>query len=584
MPEDIPQQIASENKTYKVLKKLGQGGTSVVYLVEYGRQKLALKILGEHVDPVFVKSHIELLKNEFEVLSRLRHPNIARVYDFEYCPELDKYFFTTEYVEGTDILSFTRGTDFSTKEELYVQFLNALDHVHHNKLIHCDIKCSNILVTMVKKDPVVKLVDFGFATRHLGRSEYVIGTLHYLAPELVLQMEDIDARVDIYAAGIVLYRLLHGKYPCPYNTMGDFVRWHQIRGEFPYAEDIPDYIIQLINRMTARFPSQRISTPAQAIEFINNRTEGRYDKIVSKIVALMPDEGGFVGRENVLDRVNEIVESLKAKKTVSSNGLLFVGPEGIGKSRIIKEIKYRLELAGIPIREVACDYARDLVSDLIHMFKDVPSEELGSLDPTKPDPKRRFKLIRWVSDLVNIYKNKGLVLFIDDLHQANQPFLELLAELEKRLTVNKEEGSEIPIIIIAASRPEDAGTSELQRWWEAMSLEQMDVIPLSEEDVELYATSSGVRDYQKHKQAIWEFSGGVPQLVEAYCQHLLSPQGMARPPASLAHSYLDRINNVSSKAKKCLKILAVSHRNLTLDELANILGENRWRSCRKIRP
>ncbi|MBU4485131.1 serine/threonine protein kinase, partial [bacterium] len=204
----MPQKIVSENKSYKVLKKLGEGGTSVVYLVEDSKKrKLALKILGEEVDPAFLDRIIDIMKNEFEVLSKLRHSNIAQVFDFEFCPELGKYFFTTEYVEGTDILTFTEHADFATKEELIVQFLNALEYVHRSGLIHCDIKCGNILVTSVKDAPVIKLVDFGFATRHLATDKIVVGTLHYLAPELVLKMAGIDNRVDIYASGIVLYRL-----------------------------------------------------------------------------------------------------------------------------------------------------------------------------------------------------------------------------------------------------------------------------------------------------------------------------------------------------------------------------------------
>ena len=134
-----PKKVESQNKSYKIADCLGEGGTSIVYLANDGARDIALKILGEEVDPKFKEQYVQILKNEFEVLSKLRHPNIAQVYDFEYAPALNKYFFTTEYVKGTDIYAYTERLDFKAKEELFLQMLVALDYVHRNGLIHCDV-------------------------------------------------------------------------------------------------------------------------------------------------------------------------------------------------------------------------------------------------------------------------------------------------------------------------------------------------------------------------------------------------------------------------------------------------------------
>lgn len=575
MVEEIPKEIVSENKSYKVIKKLGEGGTSIVYLVEDGKQRLALKILGEEVDKAFKDRYIEILKNEFEVLSKLRHPNIARVYDFGYSPKLGKYFFTTEYVEGTSIQGFTENANLKTKEELFVQFLTALDYVHKNGLIHSDIKTGNILVTMVKGAPVIKLVDFGFATKHLATSQYVVGTLHYLAPELFLRMAEIDARIDIYASGVVLYKLLHRKYPCPYNTMEGIISWHKKRGEFSYAGDIPDYLKQLISKMTAVYPSNRFSTPSQAIDFINDRTEGRYNKIISKIAGLIPGEGTLVGRDNIITEFNAIINLLKLKESPEKIGVLFTGQPGIGKSRMVKEIKYRSELAELPVRELLCDPSKDLVSEFISQFTDVSNITLESLDISKPDPSRKFKIIQWTGDLINSYSKKGLVILVDDFDLANHPFVELMTELENRMHVNREEGNKIPIFLVATSKSEKDLPDFIQKWKQKTCISETPLQPLTENDIETYMTSVGVKDFEKHRKAIAEFSSGIPQLVEAYCQHILSPEGMARPPANLAESYLGRTNSLSVKAKPVLKLLSVIHFNPTIDDITEITGNKK---------
>ncbi|MBU4484676.1 tetratricopeptide repeat protein, partial [bacterium] len=348
------------------------------------------------------------------------------------------------------------------------------------------------------------------------------------------------------------------------------VEWHQEREEFSYPDGTPDYVKHLINRMTAKYPSDRFPMPSKVIEFINDRTEGRYKKIVSKMVGLMPGEGALVGREGTLQRVNTVIDEMRESKTAPQIGFAFTGQQGIGKSRLMKEIKYRAELAELAIREITCEASKDLVSEFMEQFKDVEPAKLASFDSSKPDPQRNYKIIQWASNLISKYKDKGLLIFVDDIQFSNEPFVELIAELEKRLYVAREEGNKIPIFLIIASRPKEDAPDIIQKWWQKTKVEEIQVKPLTDEDVEKYASSVGVKDFNKHKKAIHDFSNGVPQLVEAYCQHLMSPKGMARPPANLAQSYLARLRDLSGKSQTVLKTLSLSHRDLTIDELAEI--------------
>lgn len=561
-----PTKIESQNKSYKIIKRLGEGGTSVVYLANDGKRDVALKILGEEADPAFKDKYVEILKNEFEVLSKLRHPNVAEVYDFEFSKDLGKYFFTTEYVNGTDIYNYTSSADLKGREDLFVQLLLALDYVHRCGVIHCDIKCGNALVAKVKNTPVVKLVDFGFATRRLATSGNVVGTIHYLAPELLVrERSGVDHRVDIYAAGIVLYRLLHRSYPYESSNVADILAWHREGLEPPFAENIPEYLKQLILRMIATYPTDRIASCAKAIEFINLRTEGRYKKVVERIAGLQFKEGPLVGRNEPLKTVQSLLQEIKSGKSPSANGLICIGPQGIGKSRLFKEIRYRTELEEIALGEFSCIEGHDHVEGFASVFKDV-ERKAGD---EKSEDRKRLADVDWINRLFDKYREKGLLILIDDIQLANSAFIKFLALLEDRLKVNKTERV-MPIAILVGSRPKDELNDIVGRWFEKTSLPKTELTVFTRPEVEEYIGKLGPDNPARHIEPVLAFSGGIPGLVEAYFQHVLSPAGDAKPPDSLAQSYIERAKQVSKRARTCLEFISVARRNLETKDLAGL--------------
>src|SRR3989338_6487551 len=562
-----PKKVESQNKSYKIADCLGEGGTSIVYLANDGARDIALKILGEEVDPKFKEQYVQILKNEFEVLSKLRHPNIAQVYDFEYAPALNKYFFTTEYVKGTDIYAYTERLDYKAKEELFVQMLVALDYVHRNGLIHCDVKCGNALVTLIKKTPVVKLVDFGFATRRLISSGNVVGTLAYMAPELLMQSADINHRVDIYAAGILFYRLLHRAYPHNFTETKDIIRWHKEHDQIAFSNDVPEYARHLINRMTAVYPSDRIVSSAKAVEFINLRTEGRYKTAAEKIVTLQFREGPFVGRNELLEKIVQTLSEIKSAKTPSEYGYAFIGAQGLGKSRLLREIKYRAELEEIPIREFACVAGHDHVEEFFDRFREIPKPAIATTGEAV-----KVAEIRWLNDLAEKFQKSGLIVIADDLQLGSSAFINFMSLMEERIHVRRTEGS-LPILILIGSRPGTELDEISKRWFDKTRLAKIELEPLKEGDVSKYISEIGIKE--KHGKDILNFSGGVPGLIEAFCQHLLSPEGMARPPESLAQSYLERFSHLPNDSKLCIEFLSVAQRNLTLTEIAALIEKNK---------
>jgi len=215
----MPEEIGG----YRITGIVGTGGMATVYaaLQQSPRRTVALKVLrGEHADATSVMR----LRREIEILGRLRHPGIAQVYtggSFVDPQGVERPYFVMEYVEGArTITDFAdqRGLDRRQRLMLFVRVCLAVNHGHANRVIHRDLKPSNILVDASGQP---KVIDFGVAraaeirvsedtaVTEVGR---LVGTIQYMAPEQVSRRPaELDARCDVYALGLILYKLLTGR-------------------------------------------------------------------------------------------------------------------------------------------------------------------------------------------------------------------------------------------------------------------------------------------------------------------------------------------------------------------------------------
>ncbi|MCB0115972.1 MAG: serine/threonine protein kinase [Caldilineaceae bacterium] len=199
---------------YQIERKLGEGAVAVVYAArtQDGRQ-VALKVL----TPVAASQpKIRLLfRQEYQLLARLHHPHIVPAYEFG---EQDgRPYIAMGLVLGQTLEEFL-GTNKVLGEiqalTIAQQIASALDYVHAQGIVHRDLKPANILIT---QDRRVMLFDFGTALdrQHPLQSEDdgIYGTPAFLAPEQIRNDGDIDGRADLYALGIILYRMVTGRKP-----------------------------------------------------------------------------------------------------------------------------------------------------------------------------------------------------------------------------------------------------------------------------------------------------------------------------------------------------------------------------------
>jgi len=205
---------------YRVAEKIGAGGMGEVYRGhdEHLDREVAIKVLpsGTLADERSRKR----FRKEALALSKLNHPNIATIYDFD--TQLGIDFLVMEYIQGITLNEKLAVRPLSEREVLRLgtQLAEGLSAAHERGVIHRDLKPPNLRVT---SDGRLKILDFGLAklqpaitanavTESLSGAESISGTLSYMAPEQILG-EEIDQRTDIHAAGVVLYEMATGKQP-----------------------------------------------------------------------------------------------------------------------------------------------------------------------------------------------------------------------------------------------------------------------------------------------------------------------------------------------------------------------------------
>ena len=209
---------------YKLLRILGEGGFSIVYLAEQDkpvRRRVALKVIKPGMD---TKQVIARFEAERQTLALLEHPNIAPVFDAG-TTDASLPYFVMENVKGVSIIEHCDRNKLTIEErlKLFLQACEGVQYAHQKGIIHRDIKPSNILVSVQGEKPVLKIIDFGVAkaiTQSLtDRTLYTeqgqfIGTPEYMSPEQVeTGSQDIDTRTDVYSLGVLLYELLIGAMP-----------------------------------------------------------------------------------------------------------------------------------------------------------------------------------------------------------------------------------------------------------------------------------------------------------------------------------------------------------------------------------
>jgi len=284
---------------YEILEKLQEGGMGAVYKVRH-RLLDEVRVI-KVVRPQFKRD--EEVKARFlreaRTVIRLRHHNIAQLYDFSIDAD-ENAFIVMEFIDGVTFLELLRRArvlPISLVLEMSRQSLEALRYLHRRSIVHRDIAPDNLMLTRDEDgSPLVKLIDLGVAKALEGGSSFTVagtflGKVRYASPEQFRSQEGIqvEPRSDLYSFGVVLYQLLTGALPVRGTSLSTLIAGHLLEPPIPFSETdpegrVPEDLRQLVLHALAKKPEDR---PASAGVFI---------QALEEIQQRYPLEGGELDR------------------------------------------------------------------------------------------------------------------------------------------------------------------------------------------------------------------------------------------------------------------------------------------------
>lgn len=242
-------------KRYEILSCVGEGGMGWVYRAydPVLERDVAIKVL----KPEIPEHQRRRFRQEALYGARFAYPGIARVYDLVQDPQEGAPWFAMEYLSGKDLAEIAHRARSSDRpiplrliHDAFRHALGALAYCHDCSIVHRDVKPANMFVT---RDPntrlvTTKLLDFGVALDladegGVSREKQLVGDPRYMGPEQTRLGNDIDHRVDLYAAGMCLYELIVGRHPFEDlldAPMRDLVAAHRERVPLPMSNFMPD--------------------------------------------------------------------------------------------------------------------------------------------------------------------------------------------------------------------------------------------------------------------------------------------------------------------------------------------------------
>jgi serine/threonine protein kinase len=247
------------NNRYIIKKKLGEGRSKVFSAIdiEFPDKEIAIKILPLSAKP----DEKEFFRDEFFRIKKFDHPNIIKAFEFgtvvtkdaeDLEIEYGSDFITLEYFPSKELLAYTELIDEKKLREILQQLCAVLYYLHQSNYIYYDLKPENILVSNIGNRPRIKLIDFGLAEYQLKDLKFEVkGTAHYIAPEL-LKKEEHDHTVDLYSLGILLYRIIYGRFPFSAESEVDIYK-AQIEQQFifppsRYSQELVTVTKKLLNK------------------------------------------------------------------------------------------------------------------------------------------------------------------------------------------------------------------------------------------------------------------------------------------------------------------------------------------------
>jgi serine/threonine-protein kinase PpkA len=267
--ETTPQNQPIELEGYRLLRKLGQGGMSEVFLAEnlVTHTQQVLKLVPTTAIDIDNDDTLQRFLHEFALISQIDHPNVARIHQQGFTST--HAYISMEFFPGGDLRCLiSESPTPQVAIASLLQILGGLSAIHALGIIHCDMKPDNV---MIRTDGSLALADFGIAehsdaTRLPTRPGEIMGSPSYLAPEQALDLP-VDERTDLYSTGAMFYEMLTGRPPYKGSSVQAILYQH-VNLPVPTLPVGLERFQAILNRMMAKSAAARFESADAVVEYV----------------------------------------------------------------------------------------------------------------------------------------------------------------------------------------------------------------------------------------------------------------------------------------------------------------------------
>lgn len=331
-------------------KEIGKGGCGELHLAKNPAGKsVVLKFL--HVPKLAADPNH--LKREYKNLLKFSHPNVAKAFHLGVFK--DSLFIASEFVEGEEFRNALMGKTPPAMIPYFLQALEGLAAIHNRRMLHIDIKSSNVLIT---KEGVVKIIDFGMALpmQELD-SSHMSGTPLYMPPEMILEGK-LDPRSDLFSFGVLMYYCITGTYPFRKRMWIEGKNPKEIKKQLkviieaeeapkPPSEfrvNCPTFLDEIILTLLRRDPAERYPNARAVIHALKaHHSETYTTSKEAKGSYFIPSNNIHVGRYKEQQQIFESLKGLLERRQPENAIYWISGEEGFGKSHLLSKIKEKGE-------------------------------------------------------------------------------------------------------------------------------------------------------------------------------------------------------------------------------------------------
>ena len=286
---------------YRIIRLLGEGGMGAVYEGENTRihRKVAIKVL--HSAVAQTGEAVARFEREAQAAGRIGSEHIVEVLDLGNLPSGDRYM-VMEFMDGDPLSGRIRARGRLSPGECFPilhQLLEALSAAHGAGIIHRDLKPDNVYLLKMRGGKVdfVKLLDFGISKFNqlsgdsgfsMTRTGAVMGTPYYMAPEQAKGSRELDHRVDLYAAGVILYEAITGEVPFNADTFNELLFKIVLEAARPVEQMVPGLdptFAAIVNKSMAREPAARFQTAREFQQALDQWAAGAGPQLAAALNA-----------------------------------------------------------------------------------------------------------------------------------------------------------------------------------------------------------------------------------------------------------------------------------------------------------